>query len=92
MNQMGPTHNAWLLPALIHFPDDHMTNLFLVKWIFTFFPILTMLVLMTFKNCSGPRAGAAGWFVAFDNRNPCLRSTPETSGLLPNDIYPCRMD
>lgn len=41
-----------------------MTKLFIVKWIFAFSPILTVLVLMIFKNWSGSRAGAAGWFVA----------------------------
>ena len=41
-----------------------MTDLFLVKWIVAFSPILTVLVLMIFKNWSGSRAGAAGWLVA----------------------------
>lgn len=41
-----------------------MTDLFLVRWFFAFSPILTVLVLMIFKNWSGSRAGAAGWFVA----------------------------
>ena len=41
-----------------------MTASFVVKWIFAFSPILTVLVLMIFKNWSGSRAGAAGWFVA----------------------------
>ncbi len=41
-----------------------MTDLFIVRWLFAFSPILTVLVLMIFKNWSGSRAGAAGWFVA----------------------------
>ena len=41
-----------------------MTDFFIVKWILAFSPILTVLVLMIFKNWSGSRAGAAGWFVA----------------------------
>lgn len=40
-----------------------MTKLFIMKWIFAFSPILTVLVLMIFRNWSGSRAGAAGWFV-----------------------------
>ena len=35
-----------------------------MKWILALSPILTVLVLMIFKNWSGARAGAAGWFVA----------------------------
>ena len=41
-----------------------MTTSFIVKWLFAFSPIFTVLVLMIFKNCSRSRAGAAGWFVA----------------------------
>jgi len=41
-----------------------MTKLFIMKWIFAFSPILTVLILMIFRNWSGSRAGAAGWFVA----------------------------
>jgi lactate permease len=41
-----------------------MTDVFFVKWIFALSPILTVLVLMIFKNWSGSRAGAAGWFVS----------------------------
>ncbi len=41
-----------------------MTDIFIVKWIFAFSPILTVLVLMIFRNWSGSRAGAAGWFVS----------------------------
>ena len=41
-----------------------MTTNFIVKWLLAFSPILTVLVLMIFKNWSGSRAGAAGWFVA----------------------------
>jgi len=44
--------------------DTYVTASFVVKWIFAFSPILTVLVLMIFKNWSGSRAGAAGWFVA----------------------------
>ncbi len=42
----------------------NMFDLFIVKWIFAFSPILAVLFLMLFKNWSGARAGAAGWFVA----------------------------
>lgn len=41
-----------------------MTDIFFVKWVAAFSPILTVLVLMIFKNWSGARAGAAGWFVS----------------------------
>ena len=41
-----------------------MTDVFIVRWIFALSPILTVLVLMIFKNWSGSRAGAAGWFVS----------------------------
>lgn len=41
-----------------------MTDLFFVKWILALSPILTVLILMIFRNWSGSRAGAAGWFVA----------------------------
>jgi lactate permease len=41
-----------------------MTDIFIFKWIFAFSPILTVLVLMIFRNWSGSRAGAAGWFVS----------------------------
>ena len=41
-----------------------MADIFIVKWILAFSPILTVLVLMIFFNWSGSRAGAAGWFVA----------------------------
>jgi len=41
-----------------------MTDLFFIRWIVAFSPILTVLVLMIFKNWSGSRAGAAGWFVS----------------------------
>jgi len=41
-----------------------VTDFFIVKWIFAFLPILTVLVLMIFKNWSGSRAGAAGWVVS----------------------------
>ncbi|MBW2569903.1 MAG: L-lactate permease [Deltaproteobacteria bacterium] len=36
----------------------------MVKWLFAFSPIFTVLVVMIFKNWSGSRAGAAGWFVS----------------------------
>ncbi len=41
-----------------------MTEVFIIKWIFALSPIVTVLVLMIFKNWSGARAGAAGWFVS----------------------------
>ena len=41
-----------------------MIDLFIVKWILAFSPILTVLILMIFRNWSGSRAGAAGWFVS----------------------------
>ena len=41
-----------------------MVDFFIVKWVLAFSPILTVLVLMIFRNWSGSRAGAAGWFVA----------------------------
>ncbi len=41
-----------------------MADIFIVKWMLAFSPILTVLVLMIFFNWSGSRAGAAGWFVA----------------------------
>lgn len=50
--------------GLSHIRADYMTDFFIVKWILAFSPILTVLVLMIFKNWSGSRAGAAGWFVA----------------------------
>ena len=64
MAQIGPTNNHWLEFIFIHTRTESMTDLFFVKWIFAFSPILTVLVLMIFKNWSGSRAGAAGWFVA----------------------------
>jgi lactate permease len=48
----------------ISFLVEKMTDSFFVRWISAFFPILTVLILMIFKNWSGSRAGAAGWFVA----------------------------
>lgn len=41
-----------------------MTELFFIKWVIAFLPILTVLVLMIFRNWSGSRAGAAGWLVS----------------------------
>ncbi len=64
MVQIGPTNCHWLICVFIHIGAEYMTDLFIVKWMFAFSPILTVLVLMIFKNWSGSRAGAAGWFVA----------------------------
>lgn len=41
-----------------------MTHIFIIKWLLALSPIVTVLVLMIFRNWSGSRAGAAGWFVA----------------------------
>lgn len=41
-----------------------MKDIFLIQWILAFAPILTVLVLMIFKNWSGSRAGAAGWIIS----------------------------
>ncbi|MEE4263166.1 MAG: L-lactate permease, partial [Desulfobacteraceae bacterium] len=54
-----------------------MTDLFIVKWIFAFSPILTVLVLMIFRNWSGSRAGAAGWFVALITATLLFGAHPE---------------
>jgi lactate permease len=65
-----------------------MTSLFAVKWIFAFSPIFTVLVLMIFKNWSGSRAGAAGWFVAliaatlFFGAHPKLLAYSQMKGVL----------
>lgn len=37
---------------------------FFIQWILAFSPILTVLVLMIFRNWSGSRAGAAGWIIS----------------------------
>ena len=39
-------------------------DVFFVKWLLALSPVLTVLVLMIFRNWSGSSAGAAGWFVA----------------------------
>ena len=39
-------------------------DVFLLKWLLALSPIATVLILMIFRNWSGSRAGAAGWFVA----------------------------
>ena len=41
-----------------------MRDVFIVKWVLAFTPIMAVLFLMIFRNWSGARAGAAGWFVA----------------------------
>jgi lactate permease len=41
-----------------------MIDIFFIKWMVAFSPILTVLILMIFKNWSGSRAGAAGWIVS----------------------------
>jgi L-lactate permease len=53
-----------------------MSDIFIVKWIFAFSPILTVLVLMIFRNWSGSRAGAACWFVALIAAALFLAPTP----------------
>ena len=65
-----------------------MTALFILKWMAAFSPILTVLVLMIFKNWSGSRAGAAGWFVAliaaslFFGAHPKLLAYSQIKGIL----------
>ena len=65
-----------------------MTDFFILKWIVAFSPILTVLVLMIFKNWSGSRAGAAGWFVAlisaslFFGAHPKLLAYSQMKGVL----------
>jgi lactate permease len=65
-----------------------MTDIFFVKWLFAFSPILTVLVLMIFYNWSGSRAGAAGWFVSlitavfFFGAHPELLAYSQTKGAL----------
>jgi lactate permease len=65
-----------------------MTDVFIVKWIFALSPILTVLVLMIFKNWSGSRAGAAGWFVSlimatlFFGAHPVLIAHSQMKGVL----------
>ena len=54
-----------------------MADFFIVKWILAFSPILTVLVLMIFKNWSGSRAGAAGWFVALITASLAFGAHPE---------------
>lgn len=65
-----------------------MTASFIVKWFFAFSPIFTVLVLMIFKNWSGSRAGAAGWFTAliaatlFFGAHPKLLAYSQMKGIL----------
>ena len=65
-----------------------MTGFFILKWLAAFSPILTVLVLMIFKNWSGSRAGAAGWFVAliaaslFFGAHPKLLAYSQMKGIL----------
>ena len=65
-----------------------MTASFIAKWLFAFSPIFTVLVLMIFKNWSGSRAGAAGWFVAliaatlFFGAHPKLLAYSQMKGIL----------
>jgi lactate permease len=54
-----------------------MADFFIVKWILAFSPILTVLVLMIFRNWSGSRAGAAGWFVALISAYMAFGAHPE---------------
>ena len=72
----------------IHFLVNDMTALFIFKWLAAFLPILTVLVLMIFKNWSGSRAGAAGWFAAliaaslFFGAHPTLLAYSQMKGVL----------
>jgi len=65
-----------------------MTDIFFVKWLFAFSPILTVLGLMIFYNWSGSRAGAAGWFVSliaavfFFGAHPELLAYSQMKGVL----------
>ena len=65
-----------------------MMDLFLIKWIFAFSPIMTVLILMVFFNWSGSRAGAAGWFVSlivaalFFGAHPELLAYSQIKGVL----------
>ena len=74
--------------TFIHLLVTYMTGLFIFKWIVAFSPILTVLVLMIFKNWSGSRAGAAGWFVAliaasiFFGAHPKLLAYSQMKGVL----------
>jgi lactate permease len=77
LDQIGPTNSYWLACALIHILVDYMNDLFIVKWILAFSPILTVLVLMIFKNWSGSRAGAAGWFVSLITATLVFGAHPE---------------
>ena len=86
--QIGPTNIDWLICIFILIGADYMTDVFIVKWVFAFSPILTVLVLMIFKNWSGSRAGAAGWFVAlitatlFFGAHPVLLAYSQVKGAL----------
>ena len=65
-----------------------MIDLFIIKWIFAFSPIMTVLILMVFYNWSGSRAGAAGWFVSliiaalFFGAHPDLLAYSQIKGVL----------
>jgi len=65
-----------------------MPDLFVVSWMFAFLPILTVLVLMIFRNWSGSRAGAAGWLVSlvtaalFFGAHPELLAYSQMKGVL----------
>ncbi len=65
-----------------------MSALFAVKWLAAFSPIFVVLVLMIFKNWSGSRAGAAGWFTAliaaslFFGAHPTLLAYSQMKGIL----------
>ena len=65
-----------------------MMDSFIIKWIFAFSPIMTVLILMVFYNWSGSRAGAAGWFVSliiaalFFGAHPDLLAYSQIKGVL----------
>jgi len=65
-----------------------MTATFIFKWFFAFSPILVVLILMIFRDWSGSRAGAAGWFVAlisatlFFGAHPKLLAFSQMKGVL----------
>ena len=54
-----------------------MTDIFIVKWFLALLPILTVLVLMIFRNWSGARAGAAGWIAALITATLFFGAHPE---------------
>jgi lactate permease len=70
-----PFFSPPVIPIRILVAD--MTDIFIVKWIIALLPILTVLVLMVFRNWGGSRAGAAGWFVALITATLIFGAHPE---------------